>query len=98
MELYAFVSSPVGGAGTYVRIDMEKGKRLNPALQPANVDSAGTAISATITQVGGIGGILGGDPMLMLQDVQNMAGSGQIGVPVNTGMRDFMTKFGWVSP
>eukprot|EP01051_Picozoa_sp_SAG22_P009129 SAG22_NODE_739_length_7523_cov_6.844558_3_plen_189_part_00 len=33
----------------------------------------------------------------MLQNVQNMATSGQVGVPINPGMRDFMSKFAWAN-
>jgi len=76
---------------------MEKGKTLNPELQPANVDKNAATVTATVGGVGTVAGFLGGDPILMLQNVQNMVGSGQIGVPINPGMRDFMSKFSWAN-
>jgi hypothetical protein len=81
----------------YVRVDMEKGKTLNPELQPANVDKNAATCTAAVGGVGTVAGFLGGDPILMMQNVQNMVGSGQVGVPVNPGMRDFMSKFSWAN-
>jgi hypothetical protein len=81
----------------YVQIAMEKGKRLSAALQPRNVESNANKMTATVGACGTIGGMLGGDPILMLENVQNMVGTGQVGVPVNPGMRDFMSKFSWAN-
>lgn len=96
LDLYSFVSVP-GEVAVFVRVDMEKGKRLNTALQPENVASAGAKLTGVLGIGGTAAGFLGGDPVAMLQDVQNMATSGQINVPVNPGMRDFMSKFGWAN-
>ena len=96
VDLYVFVSTE-SEAPVYVRVDMEKGKRLSKALQPDNVDTQGTVISSQIAVFGGAFGFIGGDPVGMLQSVQNMATSGQVNVPINPGMRDFMGKFAWAN-
>ena len=58
-------------------LDMEKGKRLSKALQPDNVDTQAKAFTAQVAIFGGAFGFIGGDPVAMLQNVQNMASSGQ---------------------
>ena len=71
---------------TYIRIDMEKGKRLSALLQPENVDAAGGYI--TLAKLAG--GAAGGNPIGMVTAIQDMASSGLSGPPLNAGMRDFM--------
>ena len=120
VDLYAFVSTT--NAATFIRIDMEKGKRLNAALQAKNVDRAGAQMS-TALGCGALTGFFvsllpllccpcfcaprwcrtscrplssalkahsdsqGGDPMMMIKNVQEMATSGQVNVALNPGMR-----------
>ena len=51
---------------------MEKGKRLSAALQPRNVENNANKMTTAVGACGAIGGVLGGDPILMLESVQNM--------------------------
>jgi hypothetical protein len=76
LNLFAFVSTTSPSA-VFVRMDMEKGKRLSKALQPDNVDTQAKAFTAQVAIFGGAFGFIGGDPVAMLQNVQNMASSGQ---------------------
>ena len=66
---------------TYIRVDMEKGKRLSALLQPENVDAAGGYI--TLAKL--VGGAAGGDPVGMVTAIQDMASSGLSGPPLNAG-------------
>jgi hypothetical protein len=84
------------GAPMNIRIDMEKGKRLDPKLMPDNVGSQGKAGTSMVMGVGALGAAFG-DPRSMIKDLQDTAAGGQTNAPLNANMRLFASKFGWVN-
>ena len=79
-----------------IRINMEKGKRLNPALMPDNVGTQGAAGTGAVVASGALGALFG-DPKAMIANLQETAAGGTTNAPLNANMRLFAAKFGWVN-
>jgi hypothetical protein len=87
-------ADPVGPLN--IRIDMEKGKRLDPKLMPDNVGTQGKAGTSVVMGVGAMGAAFG-DPRAMIKDLQDTVAGGQTNAPLNANMRLFASKFGWIN-
>ena len=79
-----------------IRIEMEKGKRLSPALMPDNVGTQGQAGTGAVVLSGAAGAAFG-DPLPMVKNLQETASGGTTNAPLNANMRLFAAKFGWVN-